>query len=57
MPNYKYIVMAFLELVADAGKQATFVNEDISTLVYANPRPDDPTADQIIARAEQLAAT
>ena len=55
MPDYKHIVLAFLELVADAGKQATFVDEDITTLTFDDPQPDDPTVEQIVARAEQIA--
>ena len=56
MPDYQHILNAFIELVADAGKHATFVDEDLSTLAYTDPQPDDPTAEQIIARAEQIAA-
>ena len=56
MPDYQHIITAFIELVADAGKHATFVNEDIHTLTFDDPQPDDPTAEQIIARAEQIAA-
>ena len=57
MPDYKHILLAFLELVADAGKQATFVNEDITTLVFDNPQPDDPTVEQIVARANEIVAS
>jgi len=56
MPNYQYILAAFIELVADAGKQATFVNEDIETLVFDNPQSDDPSIEQIVARANAIAA-
>jgi len=56
MPDYQHIVLAFLELVADAGKQATFVNEDITTLVFDNPQPDDPTIEQIVSRANEISA-
>jgi hypothetical protein len=56
MPDYKHIFLAFLEFVADAGKQATFVNEDITTLVFDNPQPDDPTVEQIVARANEISA-
>lgn len=56
MPNYQYILAAFIELVADAGKQATFVNEDIMTLVFDNPQSDDPSIEQIVARANAIAA-
>lgn len=56
MPDYKHIFAAFLELVADAGKQATFVNEDITTLVFDNPQSDDPSIEQIVARADAIAA-
>ena len=56
MPDYQHIVTAFIELVADAGKHATFTDEDLSTLTFTDPQPDDPTAEQIIARAEQIAA-
>jgi len=56
MPDYQHIVLAFLELVADAGKHATFVNEDITTLVFDNPQSDDPSIEQIVARADAIAA-
>jgi hypothetical protein len=56
MPDYKHIFLAFLELVVDADKQATFVDEDIYTLTFNDPQPDDPTVEEIIARAKEIAA-
>ena len=56
MPEYRHLLTAFIELVADAGKHARFVDEDIHTLTFDDPQPDDPTVEQIIARAEEIAA-
>lgn len=52
MNDYKYIFLAFMQLVGN--RSATFFDENIETLKYANPKNDDPSIAEIRSLAEQL---